>query len=352
MYYVQHGDTRYFSDPQGKLDVGFISPWTDAQPPGQGKEWTLPRYACEIANLPQTDQRAAEWTPGDYTDGVDNKASDGLVWDGMRLWIDQEEQTWERALPSREVRVAKIPHLPGQPMKEYFARLKAVEPRYFQDKDFEHILRDMPDGWERMVRHTRWAEGFGIHKEKAPAEWAGQEMECTPSAYCTPRSEAVTICVGVSNSNDVAAAPEGAEYDYLEFLYAKDQEGKVMQIRQYDSFGMWRNRFTTYSFSPPRGTSSVTPFASFKIRGVWQGQTIEWDPTKQNEKMMWFTKMEPWLRKKMAEPRKLRGKARAEVAALPAEEMPVAREATSWPPNSYEGNAFRAASYASRESTV
>ena len=31
-----------------------------------------------------------------------------------------------------------------------------------------------------------------------------------------------------------------------------------------------------YYYSP--GTTSITPFAAFKVRGAWRGAPIEWDP--------------------------------------------------------------------------
>eukprot|EP00971_Amphidinium_carterae_P108743 2153241-Amphidinium_carterae.1 len=316
MYYVQQGDRLHFFDHAKQLEAGLISPWHDSQKDEHGA-WKLPRYPCEIAGLPKNDMRIANWTPGEYDDGVDNKANDeGLMWQGMKVFADEKQKhEWERHLPSRAVKLLNIPHMPGQPMKEYFARLKAIEPRYFTDSQFEHILRDLPEGWERMIYETRWAEAFGIHTEGKVGEWVGQEAQCFPAAYCTPRDDVVTICVGLADEAAAAAAssPSLAQYDYLEYLYAKDHEGKVMQIRRYETFGILKNRFSTYSFVPPRGTSSVTPIACFKIRGVWEGLTIEWDPSQKNDDMMWFTQMGPSLRSKMADPRKLRGKAKATV---------------------------------------
>jgi len=343
MYYVQHGDHLHFFDPAKLLEAGFISPWHDAQH-GDDGTLKLPRYPCEIAGLPENDKRRANWTPGEYDDGVDNKANDeGLMWQGMKVFDDEKQKhEWERHLPSRAVRLLNIPHMPGQPMKEYFARLKAIEPRYFSDRHFEHILRDLPEGWERMIYETRWAETFGVHTEGSAAEWVGQEADCLPAAYCTARDEVVTICVGMADAADSVSIPSVAEYDYLEYLYAKDQEGKVMQIRRYETFGILKNRFSTYSFVPPRGTASVTPFACFKIRGVWEGLTIEWDPSQRNEDMMWFTQMGPSLRSKLANVKKLRGKVKAEVEAFLQQAASPEQSARDWPPNSFEGNAEKA----------
>merc|ERR1711924_111878 len=96
------------------------------------------------------------------------------------------------------------------------------------------------------------------------------------------------------------APAEGAEYDYLEFLYARDQDERVIQIRPFTSCGIMRHRFSTYSFVPPRGTTSITPYASFKIRGVWKGASIEWNAKIPNEDMDWFTDMSPEMRLRFA----------------------------------------------------
>merc|ERR1712232_53174 len=165
------------------------------------------------------------------------------------------------------------------------------DPRPFEDKHFDEILRNLPEGWPKMLRLIRWAESFGMHSESSPAEWAGQELELVPAAYVTPRPDAVTICVG-----DLEDRPEegqqalraGCEYDYLEFLYARDQNNKVIQIRPFTSNGILRHRFSTFTFVPPQGTSLITPIACFKIRGVWKGDPIVWDAEVPNKDMEWL----------------------------------------------------------------
>merc|ERR1712187_833792 len=110
----------------------------------------------------------------------------------------------------------------------------------------------------------------------------------------------VTICVGVHGFDDThdpgTMLIPGAEYDYLEFLYAKDQEDKLIQIMRFQNCGMNRPIFSTYSFVPPKGTTSITPFAAFKIRGVWRGSRIDWDEQVGSAEMQWFSDMPPDMR--------------------------------------------------------
>merc|ERR1719287_42536 len=107
-------------------------------------------------------------------------------------------------------------------MKEMFARMKAVEPRSFEDRHFDDIFRDLPSRWRTMSRQVAWAEGFGVHTEDEPAEWRGLEEWLTPAVYVTPRPDTVTICVGALGAeaehrfHDVLSTMEpGAEYDFL-----------------------------------------------------------------------------------------------------------------------------------------
>eukprot|EP00913_Durusdinium_trenchii_P002727 g2523.t1 len=130
-----------------------------------------------------------------------------------------------------------------------FARMKALEPRLFEDKHFNDIFRDLP-----------------------------KESLLVPAIYHTQRPDTATICVGVSSSNDSSPSTppvlSSYEYDFLELL-RKDQEGKVVQVVPWESCGIKPAIFWTYSFQPPRGTTSLTPFAAFKLRGVWQGEAVE-----------------------------------------------------------------------------
>jgi len=292
-----------------------MSPWASATRDKDGV-WHLPLIPCEIDGLPADDPRNKPWKPGEYIVGVDNVEEiiqGGRVvrkeWGGQKLWNgDRPPPDWDASqYPEQVQRVLKVPHMPGQPMKERFARQKAWDPRPFEDREFENIVRNLPEAWPKMLRQVCWFEGFGIHTEDAPAEWAGQKHELVPAVYVSPRLDMVTICVGTDGTNE--QAPRGArerrdcEYDYLEFLYARDQDGKLIQIRPFPSYGMFSHRFSTYSFVPPEGTTEITPFACFKVRGAWKGTTIEWDPKVKNLEMDWFTALdtESWAR--MAKPR-------------------------------------------------
>merc|ERR1712100_954696 len=106
-------------------------------------------------------------------------------------------------------------------------------------------------------------------------------------------------------ADEVVLQADGAEYDFLEYLYAKDQEGKVIQIMPYKSMGTERISFAQYSFVPPKGTSSITPFACFKIRGVWEGDRIPWDRDIDNPDMQWFTDMPLGERKALGDADKI-----------------------------------------------
>merc|ERR1712178_11336 len=105
---------------------------------------------------------------------------------------------------------------------------------------------------------------------------------------------------------------EGTEYDFLEWLYAKDQEGKIIQLHKFPCVGMSKNVFTTYSFVPPTGTTLITPYACFKICGVWKGISIRWNPEAKNEAMDWFSTMGPEARAQLADLTLLTGKLKNE----------------------------------------
>eukprot|EP00929_Paragymnodinium_shiwhaense_P008716 TRINITY_DN112680_c0_g1_i1.p1 TRINITY_DN112680_c0_g1~~TRINITY_DN112680_c0_g1_i1.p1 ORF type:complete len:367 (-),score=65.39 TRINITY_DN112680_c0_g1_i1:142-1176(-) len=313
-----------FEKPSGGVQQmgkqpSYISPWIDASPDEHG-DWQLPLYPCEIKGLADDDPRNVPWRPGEYTLGVDNieqvnaatSGPDGklqtrleqIEWAGSRaLWRDEfdsaELQKARDRSPESLKRLLAVPHMPGQPLKEKFARQKALDPRPFEDRHFEHIVRELPPEWPRLLRDILWVEGFGVHSEDAPAEWTGQELDLVPAAYVTPRCDTVTICVGNADEDAAACLPTpGCEYDCLEFLYAKDQNGRLITVQPFASCGIMQHRFSTYSFVPPEGTSSITPFACFKLRGAWRGAHIDWDPKVGNPDMEWFAVMsqEEWRR--------------------------------------------------------
>eukprot|EP00434_Breviolum_minutum_P035761 symbB.v1.2.031666.t1/scaffold3700.1/size51726/5 len=233
--------------------------------------------------------------------------------------------------------------MPGQPLKEMFARMKALEPGLFEDKYYHDIYRDLPKDWRHLLKRIHWAEKKGIFSEESAGSFAGQEETLVPAVYHTQRLDTATICVGRSSSSDSTSSPlpDGYEYDYLEMLYVKDQEGRVVQVVPWESCGIYPAVFWTFSFQPPRGTSSLTPFAAFKLRGVWRGEAVEWDPTQGSEEMEWFANMTPELRREMTDPKLLEGQSKMEVESLPRakreKELPVL-----WPENSWQGNVAKA----------
>jgi len=330
----------------------YVSPWLDGTQDTQGN-WLLPEYPCEIQDLPEDHPKNKKWIPGEWQPGIDNVDQDAnqvLEWGGRKLWEGAQSGTRSQIgqYSERVQRLLKIPHLPGQPTKEMFARMKAYDPRPFQDPHWDKIHRNLPEDWETAIQSIKWAETFGIHSEEEPAEWKGLEDELVPAVYPTPRIDAVQICVGGTGEESQdhddrmdLLVSLGAEYDYLEWLYAKDHEDKIIQLMHFPSAGISRNVFSQYSFIPPKGTLTITPYACFKIKGVWRGPSLAWDPTVSNEDMQWFTDMPPELRVVLADGEKLGGKEKRQVDAL---RYPKNRkfEPVLWPENSWEGNAAKA----------
>lgn len=330
----------------------YISPWVDAVKDAEGN-WELPEYPCEIKNLAEDDPKSEKWKPGDFKMGVDNTDLDEnnqlREWGGQKMWEgDRPPSDWDRKFrkyPQNIQKLLKVPHMPGQPVKEMFARMKALDPRPFEDKHFEEVLRDLPESWAPMLRRVQYAEGFGIQTEEDPGEYAGQEPELVPAVYVTPRPDTLTVCVGIAGYDPKKGPPRveipGVEYDYLEFLYCKDQEGKLIQIVPFENCGMYPAIFCTFSFIPPVGTTSITPYACFKLRGVWKGEPIEWDETVGSPDMKWFTEMAPEMRMMLAEKGKLEGKGKAQVEQIRFAKSRK-QEPVLWPENSWEGNAAKA----------
>eukprot|EP00747_Dinoflagellata_sp_TGD_P162685 gnl/TRDRNA2_/TRDRNA2_180554_c0_seq1.p1 gnl/TRDRNA2_/TRDRNA2_180554_c0~~gnl/TRDRNA2_/TRDRNA2_180554_c0_seq1.p1 ORF type:complete len:393 (-),score=75.40 gnl/TRDRNA2_/TRDRNA2_180554_c0_seq1:81-1259(-) len=341
-----------FLEPTKSLSASgvFISPWHDAVQEKDGS-WTLPKYPCEIPYLNREDPKFQPWTPGEYILGIDNADADPETgqlreWGGQKMWEGQEppKDYNPRKFPEHIQRLLDVPHMPGQPFKEMFARLKAINPAHFEDRDYDDILHTLPELWEEMYKRAQWAEKFGINTEDEPGEWLPDVPECLPAVYCTPRPDTVTMCCGYMpekpDANPLAQTP-GAEYDYLEYLYAKDQEGKPIQIFNYSVNGMLRHQYATYSFVPPMGTTSITPYACWKIRGVWKGDTIAWNPEIKNSEMNWFTDMSPEMRKQLANPDQLDRKAKAIIGDIRYGKVRKV-EPVLWPEDSWEGNAMKA----------
>lgn len=317
--------------------AGAFSPWADAKPDAQGK-LILPTYSCE---LPGVDK---EWTPGDYEDGVDNieKNETGnniKEWGGQRFNPGEREKPfWQQIASIYEEKpaITKVPHMPGQPIKEMFARLKAAEPRIFEDVDFLSIHRDLPEGWKKFVEYIHWSEGCGINTEQG-ADWKGHDTECLPAMYVSHREGVVVICVGIAQDAEeegIQWAP-GADYDFLEYLYAKDQDGNVIQIQPYKSMGLEKISFAQYSFVPPAGTSQITPYACFKLRGVWMGSPIPWSRDLENPDMAWFSE-------RSVEERAALGLGVPRASAAERQKKSRKQLPKLWPENSWEGNAAKA----------
>lgn len=322
--------------------AGAISPWVDAQMV-DGK-LQLPEYPSEN---PKANE--GKWVPGEYNDGVDNveKNAEGMLikeWGGQKMLPDNAGylEVDPTKYPEHIERVMKVPHMPGQPVKEMWARLKAAEPRLFEDPDFVAVTRSLPDNWKSMVAHTKWAESCGTNSETAPAEWKGQEMACVPAVYPTPRDDTVSVCVGIAAApGETATVPEapGAEYDFLEYLYVKDQEGKVVFIQNFKSAGIEKITFVQQSFVPPQGTTVLIPHACFKIRGVWVGERMAWDETIENPDMNWFTNMSFAERQEFGDGEKLEQPAGED---RPRQKKTRKQMPKLWPENSWEGNAAKA----------
>lgn len=327
-----------------------LSPWHGAKQDEHG-EWQLPLLPCEIRGLAWDDPRSRPWRPGEWTPGVDNVDQDEnnerREWGGQKMWEGEEKPPDydPTGLPDDVQRLVEVPHMPGQPMKEMFARQKALNPRRFEDRLFDEAVRTLPEGWQAMVRHVRWAEGFGVHSEEAPAEWRGLELESSPAIGATARPDIVSLSVGVAKTREAGEAAvlpvPDAEFDSLEYLYAKDQEGKTITISAYPPSGIQRGSAVQCSFIPPEGTTSITPFACFRLTGAWRGTSMVWDPKVKNKDMLWFTDMPPEMRRALCEPDKLSGKNKVAVAKI---KYPKAQkqEPILWPENSWEGNAAKA----------
>jgi len=359
------GKVATYKRPYGPPLKGgvFLNPWADAGRDDFTGQWLLPQYPCEINNLDQYDPKNHPWNPGDWEDGVDNmptpgtedrfrNASKGTIthWGGQKLWDgDDPPRDWDpERLPEEVQRLLKVPHMPGQPVKEYFARLRALEPRFFTDKDFADIMRNLPEDYYKYVRQVKWFEGFGIATAIKPAEWESQLLECVPAAYVTPRDDVVQICVGIAedgprfqNKLEDEQLAAMILYDDLEFLYAKDQEGKIIQIAKYEPQGLTKIRYATFSFIPPKGTFTITPHAIFRIRGAWAGQPISWDPSIENEAMQWFTDMKPEQRKELCDPSLLDSRAASSIERLQYPKR-TKQELKLLPENTWEGNAAKA----------
>lgn len=306
--------------------VGSVNPWTDAEPDHTGR-LQLPDYPSELPGV------SSRWKPGEYTHGVDN-IERNVEGDPIREWGGQKPGYAAKLQTSsldpfhyREniEQLMTVPHMPGQPVKEMFARLKAAEPRIFEDPDFLSIQRNLPQDWKRYVAYTQWSEGFGVNTEQECSEWQGHEQHCVPAVYVTTRPDTVTLCVGIAKDpgEQGAAVEPGADYDFLEYLYAKDQGEKVIQIMPFKSMGVEHVSFAQYSFVPPMGTSSITPYACFKIRGTWRGDEILWDTSIANPDMDWFSNMDLQEKRPRSEDSK--------------KQLPKV-----WPDNSWEGNAAKA----------
>lgn len=345
----------------------YISPWVGATADKKG-EWTLPTYPCELRGLKAGDPRAEPWKPGEFKPGVDNVSTDQdtkevLTWGGQKMWEGElPPQDWKvEQYSEAQQRLLQVPHMPGQPLKEIFARQKAVDPRPFEDRFFDQIHRTLPENWRALAKHAAWFEAPGVNKgEEEPAE--SQACELIPVLHTTDRPDVVIITVGVSdvdpktlrvNNEDAQAYVEDVEppledqvaseapFDFLQLLYARDHEGKVIQIRRFRSKGLVQRRFVSFAFVPPTGTKSITPFACFNTRGVWRGKTISWDPAVENQDMAWFSDMDPQMRFELADWEKLDAASREQVRRRPvpksSKEVPVL-----WPENSWQGNAAKA----------
>lgn len=343
----------------------YISPWHGVTQNRKG-EWALPTYYPELRGVRGDDPRAEPWEPGDYTAGADNVSIDPdtkekLEWGGQKMWDGKlPPDGWDpkQYTPQQQSLIA-VPHMPGQPLKEIFARQKALDPRPFLDRFFDQIHRTLPDNWRALAKHAAWFEGFGVNEEAAAAE---DQMDLIPVVHRTGRDDTVVISIGTSevdstrlriNNEDEQAYVEhvvmpideqrfsAAPFDFLELLYARDHEGKLIQARRFRSKGLVKRGFVSYAFAPPQGTRSITPFACFNSRGAWRGKSIEWDPAVENEDMAWFTDMDIQTRFELAEWDKVDAAMREQVRSRQVTKK-IKHELIIWPENSWQGNAAKA----------
>jgi len=313
----------------------------------------------EIPKLKRDDPKCYNWRPGEWKNEVDNVDDEGQLWGGLKQW-EGEEKPPGYECPEWAQKIFDVPYMPGQPLKELMAREKARDPRPSEDKFHKDKSYSMPEGWEYNLYGARLIEKFGIHTLSDMGEWEGQEADCIPEAHCAflheSQTDTVTILVGAGwfktkneteegkNDGDVPEVPEveGAEYDFLEYLYAKDQEGKCIFIERFISPGITKDPLAAcFHFVPPKGTSKVTPYACFKIRGAWRGETIEWNSGIENEEYKWFTEMKPEMRKILADYDKLEPENKKKVDEI---KYPKTRkkQPVLWGENSYEGNLLKA----------
>ena len=116
---------------------------------------------------------------------------------------------------------------------------------------------EVNDEWESMASDL---EAAGIFTEDDPGEWKGKEASHTPSASASGTS--VTIVT------DHDMLPD--EDHWIDHLYLRDQDGVVVGLQMLDG----SEAEATATFSVPEGTTSVTPYSSCNLHGLWMGDTI------------------------------------------------------------------------------
>eukprot|EP00435_Cladocopium_sp_Y103_P016209 s943_g4.t1 len=228
----------------------------------------------------------------------------------------------------------------------------AVGSYLLYDRYYKDIFRDLPkdrtggtfcsasSGLKNVVFAAKSHQAPLLDRKNC---WCQQSI--TPSGL-TPQQFALGdraryLDFPESSSDSSSSQPLSDGYEYV----AWRKFCRHLTVVPWESCGIYPAVFWTYSFKPPRGTSSLTPFAAFKLRGVWEGEAIEWDPTHGSEErlfeMDWFTNMAPELRRQLADPKLLEGPHKIEVESLPRpkreKELPVL-----WPENSWQGNVAKA----------
>ncbi len=114
------------------------------------------------------------------------------------------------------------------------------------------------DDWEAMAADL---EAAGIFTPDDPGEWEGKEGSHTPSVSASGTSVTVVTDHGMSVDED----------HWIDHIYLRDQDGVVVGLQMFDG----TEAEASSTFSLPEGTTSVTPYSSCNLHGLWMGDTID-----------------------------------------------------------------------------
>ena len=114
------------------------------------------------------------------------------------------------------------------------------------------------EDWEAMAADL---EAAGIFTSGDPGEWEGKEGSHTPSASASGASVTVVTDHDMSVDDD----------HWIDHIYQRDQDGVVVGMQMFDG----TEAAASSTFSVPEGTTSVTPYSSCNLHGLWMGDTID-----------------------------------------------------------------------------